>query len=100
MSYRMRLDETCCEWTDVDRIANGLVGRRVNDVAKHWFSVLNRTTFGIAITQEDEFLLLTSPECAHTFGIDFDHTECEIATCEHYDLLYINVDVVEAQYIP
>ena len=50
---------------------------------------MNRSTLGIAISQENELLLLTCPEAADAFAVEFDHPERDVPLVEHDDLVLV-----------
>ena len=53
----------------VDRITDGLIARAVDHVAKNLLRVLNGASFGVAIAEKDEFLLLSRPKTLDAFLI-------------------------------
>ena len=57
------------EWGDVDGISDGEVHRGIDHVPQSWFVVLDGATFTVAVSEEDEFLPLTCPQCTHTLSI-------------------------------
>lgn len=56
----------CGQWGDIHRVAQWLVTGRVDEVAQDLLVVLDASTLGVAVAQEDELLLLPCPESSDT----------------------------------
>ena len=65
----MSIDEGGLKRRDVDGVADGKVHRRVDHVSECLLVVLDRTSLAVTVSEEDELLLLASPEGAHTLAI-------------------------------
>ena len=64
------------------------------------FGILNGSTFGISISQENQFLLLSRPKTSDTFTIEFNDSEGDKAFVEHDNLVLVRTiinDMSESQ---
>lgn len=59
----------CGQRGDIHRVPQWLVAGGVDEIAQDLFVVLDASTLWVAVTQEDEFLLLPCPESSNTFLI-------------------------------
>lgn len=57
------------EWGDIDRVSDGLVTGRVNHVPQGLFGILDAAAFRVSVPQEDQLLLLSGPQPAHTLSV-------------------------------
>ena len=58
-----------CQGGHVDWVANGLVTGGVDHIPQSLLGVLNAAALWVAITQEDQLLLLPCPQPSDTFSI-------------------------------
>ena len=79
------------ERRDVDGIPNGLIARRVDDVAQHLFGILNAAALVVLVAQEDELVLLAGPEAAHTLLVELDDAKAQMALVQHDHLVLVRV---------
>ena len=66
----MPFNEGGLQWRYVDGIANGKVHGGVEHVAKSWLVVLDGASLTVTVAQENEFMLLASPQAAYTLSVD------------------------------
>lgn len=59
----------CGERGDVDRVSDGLITGRVDHVPQGLLGVLDTPSFRIPVPQEDQLLLLSGPQPAHTLPV-------------------------------
>lgn len=59
----------CGEWGDVDGVSDGLITGRVDHVPQGLLGVLDASSFRIPVPQEDQLLLLSGPQPAHTLPV-------------------------------
>lgn len=57
------------EGGDVDGVSNRLITGRVDHVAQCLLGILDAATLGVSVPQEDQLLLLPSPESTHTLSV-------------------------------
>lgn len=59
----------CGEWGDIHGVPQGLVTGGIDQVPKDLLVVLNTAALGVAVAEEDEFLLLPRPKAADAFSV-------------------------------
>ena len=75
----------------INRIANGLITRRIDDIAQHLLGILYGATLLILVAQEDELMLLTRPKAAHTLPVEFDDSKRQVTLVEHHHFVLVRV---------
>lgn len=58
-----------CEGGHVNGVADGLVARGVNHIPQRLFGILNASSFGVTVAQENQLLLLPRPQPTHTLSV-------------------------------
>ena len=67
-----------------------LIRRRIDHVSQHLFSILDRSSFRIAIAQKNQFVLLRSPKASNAFFGDFDDAKGQMSSVQHDDSILID----------
>ena len=65
----------CSEWGDIHGVPQGLVTGGIDQVPEDLLVVLNAAALGVAVAEEDEFLLLPGPKAADTFSVHLQRGE-------------------------
>lgn len=78
------------EWGDVDGVSDGLVTGRVNHIPQSLFGILDAAAFRVPVTQENQLLLLSGPQPAHTLPVHLKEVISYSNATVKYTLLPIN----------
>lgn len=65
----------CGEWGDIHGVPQGLVTGGIDQVPEDLLVVLNAAALGVAVAEEDEFLLLPRPKAADAFSVHLQRGE-------------------------
>ena len=93
----------CGEWGDIHGVPQGLVTGGIDQVPEDLLVVLNAAALGVAVAEEDEFLLLPRPKAADAFPVHLQRGDTgrkvdggaerergyrllALSTCGHYAL--------------